>query len=60
MKLLVKAKSVSTSAGIVRNGDVVDLPDDEAKRIVGFRPSMFEVLEDGPAPKKPARKKAKK
>lgn len=60
MRLLVKAKSVSTSAGVVRGGDVVDLPDDEAKRIVGFRPSMFEVLEDEPAPKKPARKRAKK
>ena len=38
MKVLVKDRSISTSQGIVRNGDEVELPDAEVKKIMVMKP----------------------
>lgn len=60
MKVLIKYRSMSTSAGRVRNGDIVDLPEEELKRISVTKPNAYEIIaEDKPA-KKPAPKKAPK
>jgi len=45
MKVLIKFPSMSTSAGLVKNGSIVDLPEDEIKKIISFRPHAIEVLE---------------
>ena len=67
MKVLVKFRSMSTSAGIAKNGDVIDLPKDEIEKILSMKPLSLEVLPELPlevpkaAPKpvaKPAAKKA--
>lgn len=55
MLVKVRIRSLSTSLGFKRNGDVVDLPEDEIKKIMVVRPEAFEVM---PQPKKPAAKKA--
>ena len=63
MRVLVKHRSMSTSVGIVRNGDIVDLPEAEVKKISVTKKHALEVLPEPkaekPAPKKkaPARKK---
>lgn len=57
MKVLVKDRSISTSQGIFRNGDEVELPDAEVKKIMVMKPNAFEVLKSDP---KPAKKAAKK
>ena len=44
MKVLVKDRSISTSQGIFRNGDEVELPDAEVKKIMVMKPSAFEIL----------------
>jgi hypothetical protein len=54
MKVKIKLRSMSTSKGIARNGDIVDLPADEVKRLVAFRSDCLEVL-----PEKPKRKARK-
>ena len=41
MKVLVKDRSISTSKGIFRNGDEVELPDAEVKKIMVMEPSAF-------------------
>jgi hypothetical protein len=62
MKVLVKYRSMSTCAGRVKNGDIVDLPEAEIKRILTTKPNALEILPElpleKPAPKKTAAKKA--
>jgi hypothetical protein len=60
MKVLVKMRSMSTSQGMARNGDIVELPKAEVDKILAARPHTIEVLaEEAPkkAPKKTAAKK---
>ena len=57
MKVLIKYRSMSTSAGRVRNGDIVDLSEEEIAKIRVTKPSAIEVLPQPEAPK-PAAKKA--
>lgn len=61
MRVLVKHRSMSTSLGIVRNGDIVDLPETEIAKIRVTKPAALEVLPELPLEKpkrKPASKKA--
>ena len=63
MKVLVKDRSISTSQGIFRNGDEVELPDAEVKKIMVMKPSAFEILKAEtlkPAKKTTAKKESKK
>ena len=64
MRVLVKHRSMSTSVGIVRNGDIVDLPEAEVKKISVPKKHALEVLPEPkaekPAPKKKAPAKKKK
>ena len=53
MLVKVRIRSLSTSLGFKRNGDIVDLPEDEIKKIMVLRPEAFEVM---PQPKKEAPK----
>ena len=60
MKVLIKSRSMSTSQGMARNGDIVELAKEEVDKILAVRPYTIEVLaEEAPkkAPKKPAAKK---
>ena len=61
MRVLVKHRSMSTSAGIVRNGDIVDLPEAEIKKILITKQQALEILPElpleAPEPKKDAPKK---
>ena len=59
MKVLVKDRSISTSKGIVKSGDEVDLPETEVKKIMVLKPTAFEILkaEPNPAKKDTAKKK---
>ena len=57
MKVLVKDRSISTSQGIVRGGDEVDLPEAEVKKIMVMKPNAFEMLKADPKPAKKATKK---
>lgn len=65
MRVLVKYRSLSTSLGLVRNGDIIDIPEAEVNKICVTKPLALEVLPELPleapkkaAPKKPAAKKA--
>ena len=66
MRVLVKYRSMSTSAGRVRNGEIIDIPEAEYKKICVTKPMALEALPELPleepkpkaAPKKPAAKKA--
>jgi len=63
MLVKVRIRSLSTSKGFVRNNEVVDLPEDEIKRIMVLRPEAFEVVQQPakkPAAKKTVRKRARK
>ena len=60
MKVIIKYRSMSTSAGRVRNGDIVDLPEDELKRISVTKPNAYEIIEEAKPAKKPETKKAPK
>ena len=61
MRVLVKHRSMSTSLGIVRNGDIVDLPETEIAKIRVTKPAALEVLPELPLEKpKPKRKPAAK
>ena len=67
MLVKIRIRSLSTSKGFVRNGDIVDLPENEVKRIMVLRPEAFEVVQQfksdnkpKPAPKKIVRKRARK
>ena len=46
MRVKILEKSMSTSEGIKRNGDVVTLPDAEIKKIQKMKPHAFEILPD--------------
>lgn len=64
MRVLVKYRSMSTSKGIVRNGDIIDLPEAEVKKILVTKSRALEALPElpleKPEPKKaPAKKRAK-
>jgi hypothetical protein len=65
MRVLVKYRSMSTSVGRVRNGDIIDIPEAEYKKICITKPMALEALPELPleepkkvAPKKAAAKKA--
>jgi len=62
MRVLVRYRSMSTTAGRVKNGDIVDLPVEEIARIQVTKPNALEILPElpleTPAPKKAAPKKA--
>jgi hypothetical protein len=67
MRVLVKYRSMSTSVGRVRNGDIIDIPEAEYNKICVTKPNALEALPELPlekpapkkaAPKKPAAKKA--
>jgi len=62
MKVLVMHRSLSTSQGIVRGGDEVDLPEVEVKKIMAMKPTALQVLKADPKPAKKAswKKKAAK
>jgi len=53
---------MSTCAGRVRNGDIVDLPEEEVRRILTTKPRALQILPElpleKPAPKKTTAKKA--
>ena len=59
MRVQVNLRSLSTSQGMIKNGDVADLPEEEIRRIIAFRPHAIEILEAEPEQKKksPAKKK---
>ena len=61
MRVLVKHRSMSTSVGIVRNGDIIDLPEAEIKKISVTKQHALEILPElpleAPEPKKVAPKK---
>ena len=52
MKVLVKDRSISTSKGIVKSGDEVDLPETEVKKIMVLKSTAFEILKAEPKPAK--------
>ena len=62
MRVLVTYRSMSTCAGRVRNGDIVDLPEEEVRRILTTKPRALQILPElpleKPAQKKPVIKKA--
>ena len=63
MRVLVKYRSMSTSVGRVRNGDIIDIPEAEYKKICITKPMALEALPELPLeePKKvqkPVQKKA--
>ena len=67
MRVEIKLRSLSTSKGFMRNGDIVDLPDEEVAKIIKVRPQALAILPELPleqpkaAPKKaPAKRKVKR
>ena len=48
MRVLVKYRSMSTSLGLVRNGDIIDLPQDEVNKILLTKPLALEALPELP------------
>lgn len=61
MKVMIKERCMSTSAGLLRQGDVAVLPDEEIKKVMKLKPNAFEILPAEPVFKKAApAKKAKK
>ena len=65
MQVKIKINSLSTTKGIMKNGDIVDLPADEVKKILAFRGFALEMLPElpidepvkAPAKKAPAKRK---
>lgn len=64
MKVMIKERSMSTSAGLLSQGDVAVLPEEEIKKIMKLKPNAFEILpaepvfkKAAPAKKAPAKKK---
>ena len=45
MKVQINYRSMSTSQGIKRNGDIVDLPQAEVDQILEFKPGTLIVVE---------------
>ena len=67
MRVEIKLRSLSTTKAFMRNGDIVDLPDEEVAKIIKVRPQALVVLPELPlekpkaAPKKaPAKRKVKR
>ena len=67
MRVEIKLRSLSTTKGFMRNGDIVDLPDEEVAKIIKVRPQALVILPELPmekpkvAPKKaPAKRKVKR
>ena len=65
MRVEIKLRSLSTTKGFMRNGDIVDLPDEEVSRIIKVRPQALVILPELPLeePKKvqkPVQKPAQK
>jgi len=60
MKVLVKYRSMSTSTGRVRNGDIVDLPEAEVQKILKMKPLSLEALPELPTEKSVVKKPAAK
>ncbi len=59
MRVEIKLRSLSTSKGFMRNGDIVDLPDEEVAKIIKVRPQAVDILPELPVEKpKAAPKKA--
>lgn len=60
MQVLIKYRSLSTSKGIMKNGDIVDLPRDEVEKILVTKSLALEILPELPTaePKKTPAKKA--
>jgi len=48
MRVLVKYRSMSTSVGRVRNGDIIDIPQAEYERICVTKPMALEALPELP------------
>ena len=48
MRVLVKYRSMSTSVGRVRNGDIIDIPEAEYKKICITKPMALEALPELP------------
>lgn len=65
MKVLVIYRSMSTSKGLVKNGDIVDLPADEIAKIRVMKPHALQDLpeldlsKEAPKKKAPAKRKPK-
>jgi len=57
LKVEVTARSLSTTKGIVRNGDVIELPDAEVNKIMKMNPLAFKKIAEEPV-FKTANKKA--
>jgi hypothetical protein len=59
MRVEIKLRSLSTTKGFMRNGDIVDLPDEEVEKIIKVRPQALVILPELPMEKpKVAPKKA--
>lgn len=58
MKVQVKYRSMSTSLGLVRNGDIIDLPAAEVAKIRVMKPMALEELPELDLPKEAPKKKA--
>ena len=48
MRVLVKYRSMSTSVGRVRNGEIIDIPQAEYERICVTKPMALEALPELP------------
>ena len=48
MKVQVTFRSMSTSAGQVKNGDIVDLPEAEIQKILKMKPQALVILPELP------------
>ena len=58
MKVLVTYRSMYTSKGLVKNGDIVDLPADEIAKIRVMKPHALQDLPELDLPKEAPKKKA--
>lgn len=57
MKVKVLIKSISTSAGIKRQDDIIDIPNVEVEKILAMKPFALEAIQEMPSIKKPSKKK---
>lgn len=60
MKVLIKTRSMSTSQGMARNGDIVELPEAEVNKILALRPHLVEIIAEEAPKKTPKKTTAKK
>ena len=58
MKVLVTYRSMSTSKGLVKNGEIVDLPADEIAKIRVMKPHALQDLPELELPKETKKQKA--